>query len=114
MTYRQEEIDEHLLLHAAKEGYQAVVICSEDTGVFILSLVFHDKIGILIFQKYGTKMSKKLIDIRKAAATLGIDACRVLIGMHAYTGFDDVSDFAGKRKAKALKLLNTNKEMRQF
>ena len=35
----QEEADGRLLLHAthtAREGYQAVVICSEDTDVFIM------------------------------------------------------------------------------
>ena len=44
----QEEADGRLLFHAiyaAREGYQAVVICSEDTDVFIMSLAFHDKIG---------------------------------------------------------------------
>ena len=65
-----QEADEHLLLHAAKEGYQAVVICSENRSVFIFSLAFHDKIGIPL---YGQKKSKKLIDIRKIEATLGID-----------------------------------------
>ena len=37
----QEEADRCLLFHAthaAREGYQAVVICSEDTDVFIMSL----------------------------------------------------------------------------
>ena len=33
-----------------------------------------------------------------------------LIGMHAYTGCDTVSAFAGKGKAKALKLLTTSRE----
>ena len=55
MTCQQEEADEHLLLHAAKEGCLAVVICSEDSGVFILSLAFRDKIGVPLFQKYVTK-----------------------------------------------------------
>ena len=44
----QEETDGRLLLHAAhaaREGYQGVVICAEDTDVFILSLAFQDKIG---------------------------------------------------------------------
>ena len=38
-----------------------------------------------------------------------IDACRALIGMHAFTGCDTVSAFAGKGKAKALKSLLSNK-----
>ena len=58
----QEEADGCLLLHAthaANEGYQAVVICPEDTDVFIMSLAFHDKIGVLLFQKCGTKTRKR-------------------------------------------------------
>ena len=35
--------------------------------------------------------------------------CKALIGMHAYTGCDIVSAFAGKGKAKALKLLTKSK-----
>ena len=38
-------------VHAIKDGYQAVVICSEDTDVFIMLLVFHDAIGVPLFQK---------------------------------------------------------------
>ena len=40
---RHEEADGHLpfhTAHAAQEGYQAVLICSEDTDVFIMPLVF--------------------------------------------------------------------------
>ena len=110
---QQKEADGRLLLHAthaAREGYQAVVICSEDTDVFIMSLAFHDKIGAPLFQKCGTKTQRRVVDIRKVAATVGVDVCRALIGMHAYTGCDTVSVFAGKGKAKALKLLISNKE----
>ena len=53
----------------------------------------------------------KLIDIEKVAATLIIDACRVLIGMYTYSGCNNVSIFAGKSKAKALKLLDTKKKI---
>ena len=84
---RQEVADGRLLLHAThavREGYQAVVICSEDTDVFIMSLAFHDKIGAPLFQKCCTKTRRRIVDIRKVAATVGIDVCRALIGMHAY------------------------------
>ena len=70
----QEEADGCLLFHAthaAREGYQAVVICSEDTDVFIMSLAFHDKIGASLFQKCGTKARRRVVDITKVAATVG-------------------------------------------
>ena len=44
---QREEADGRLLLHAAhaaREGYPAVVICSEDTDIFIMSLAYCDKI----------------------------------------------------------------------
>ena len=59
-------------------------------------LVFHDKMDVPLLQKYGIKTSKKLTDIKKVLVTLGIDACRVLIGMHAYTGCNYVSDLQAK------------------
>ena len=87
----QEEADGRLLLHAshaAGEGYQAIVICSEDTDVFVLSLAFHDKIKAALFLKCGTKTRRRVVDIGKVAGTVGIDICRALIGIHAYTGCD--------------------------
>ena len=111
----QEEADGRLLFHAtpaAREGYQAVVICSEDTEIFIMSLAFHDKIGASLFQKCGTKARRRVVDITKVAATVGIDVCRALVGVHAYTGCDTVSAFAGKGKAKALKLLSKTRNSR--
>ena len=93
------------MLHVACEGYHAVVICSEDTDVFIMSLAFHDKIGAFLFQKFGIKTRRTVVDISKVAATVGMVVCRALIGIHAFTGCDTVSAFAGRGKAKALKLL---------
>ena len=72
-------------------------------------MAFHDKIATQLFQRCGTKSRKRLVDIKKVATTLGPDVCRALIGMHAYTGCDTVSAFAGKGKAKALKLLTKRK-----
>ena len=53
-------------------------------------------------------------DIRKVAASLGIDVCRALIGMHSFTGCDTVSAFAGKGKTSALKLLTTNRYIQRM
>ena len=59
------------------------MICSEDTDVFIMSLAFHDKIRATLFQKCGTKARRRVIDITKVAATVGIDVCRALVSVHA-------------------------------
>ena len=103
---KQEKADGRLLFyaaHAANDGYQSVIVCSDDTDVFIMYLGFHDKIGSPLFQKCGTTAKKRIVDISMVAATVGIDGCRALIGMHAYTGCDTISAFAGK-EASALML----------
>ena len=59
----QEEADGCLLLHtahAAKDGYQAVVICSEDTDVFIMLLTFHELRYHLFCAKKGEVKSHLL------------------------------------------------------
>jgi len=89
LQYQQEEADRYLLLHAATEGYHAIVICSEDMNIFIMCIVFHDKIELPLFQKCSTTF-------RTIAATVGVDAYRVLIGLHAYTKCDTVIAFARK------------------
>ena len=58
LTSRHEEADGRLLLHAAHAaaaGYSAVVICSEDTDVFVLCLAFSQQIGVPLFQRCGTQ-----------------------------------------------------------
>ncbi len=112
----QEEADGRLLLHAdhaAREGYQSVVICSEDTDVFIMCLGFHDVIGTKLFQKCGTTTRMRVLDIEKIAASVGRDVCKALIGMHAYTGCDSVSAFAAKGKTKPFKILTSNVDVQQ-
>ena len=109
---KQEEADGRLLLHAAhaaRQGYCSVVICSEDTDVFIMCSSFCDQIEAPLFQKCGTRMRTRLVDIKKVAASVGMEVCRALIGLHAYTGCDTVSAFAGKGKTNALRLLISNK-----
>jgi hypothetical protein len=64
-----------------------------------------------LFQKCGTRTRTRVVDIKKVAATVGINVCRSLTGMHAYTGCDTVSAFAGKGKANPLKLLMNNREI---
>ena len=101
-----EEADGRLLLHAAhaaQEGYEAVIISSEDTDAFDSS------INSRIFQKCGNQTRTKLVDIGKIASTLADHVCRGLTGLHAYTGCDTVSAFAGKGKVSSVKILKSDK-----
>jgi len=113
---QQEEADGRLLLHAsyaANEGFTSVLACSEDTDVFIMSLAFSSEIGASLFMKSGTRTRTKIIDIIKVAASLGPGVCKGVLGMHAFTGCDTVSAFAGKGKSQALKILKKNTRSRE-
>ena len=89
-----------LLLHAAHAA----------RDVFIMSSAFCDKIKALLFQKCDTRTRTRLAHIRKISATVGMEVCRALIGLHAYTVCDTVSAFAGNGMTSALKLLTGNTE----
>ena len=106
----QEEADTRILLHAAhapEEGYRAVVVTADDTDVMVLCLAFSPDISCPLFQKCGTKNRVRYIDINKLRHGLGDGVCNALIGMHAYTGCDTVSAFAGHGKLGALKLMRS-------
>ena len=58
---------------------------------------------IMLRRGKGNKI--RLIDINRLASVLGKDVCSALIGLHAWTGCDTVSSFAGQGKVKALDLM---------
>jgi len=96
---RHEEADGRLLIHAAHAaaaGHSAVVICSEDTDVFVLCLALSEQIGVPLFQRCGTQTRTRLIDIGTLYSAIGPDVCTALIGLHTFTGCDTVNAFAGK------------------
>ena len=99
-------------LHAADNRFHAVMMCSEDTDIFVMSLGYQVQIGVPLFVQCGSRNLQKLIDVGKVANTAGPGVCRNFIGMHAFTGCDSVSSFAGKGKAQALKLVMTDSESR--
>ena len=41
--------------HAGKYGNKAVTICSDDTDIFVMSLMFQYKISVLLIKQFGTK-----------------------------------------------------------
>ena len=109
----QEEADTRMLLHAAhcaKSGFSEVVIVSEDTDVFVLCVAFSSKIACPIYMKSGTKTRIQYTDIQKVATIIGHDMCDTLLGLHAFTGCDSVSAFAGKGKLSTVKLVRKTEE----
>ena len=104
----QEEADTHLLLHArhaTKEPFNAIVISSEDTDVRILRLAFSNDVKVPLFHRCVSQQMARYIDIGKIASAIGLQVCKALLGLHAFTGCDSVSSFAGIGKVKPLKIL---------
>lgn len=74
----------------------------EDTDVFILGVSFKYVIQSSIVFKCGTQTRVRYISITSIVQAIGQNLCSSLLGMHAYTGSDTVSAFAGRGKIGAL------------
>ena len=112
----QEEADTRIMLHAvhaANDDNAAVVISADDTDVFLLAISFFDQIQASVFIKSGTKARTTYVDVGKVSTTWGSDTCKGILGLHAFTGCDTVSSFAGKGKLSALKLLTNDHAIQQ-
>ena len=98
----QEEADTGLLLHvqhaANEQRYGTIIVSSEDKDVRILCLAFSFSIDVPIYQRCVSQLNARYVDIGKIAHDIGQDACRALPGLHAFTGCDAVSAFAGMGK----------------
>ena len=110
-----EEADTRMMIHAkhAAASYRNVVIISEDTDVFIILLSLHTEIGTRILLRRGKKNKMRLIDISRLGTMLGRDVCASLIGIHAWTGCDTISSFAGQGKVKPLNLIRKKQVFRE-
>ena len=117
LTSSQEEADTRMLFHVdhiIRSGYKSVVISSDDTDVFILCLAYSRPLIDAVYLKSGTKTRIEFLDVGKAATGLGQNVTKALIGMHAYTGCDTVSAFAGRGKLRALKLLIDSRQFQNM
>ncbi len=86
----QEEANTRMLLHAhhiAEQKYQSIMISSMDTDVRILCIAFCKDMSDNIYRS-GTDARTTFGDICAATATLGVNICRSLIGLHSFTGCD--------------------------
>lgn len=101
----QEEADTRLLLHAQhaanEQRYRSIIVSSENTDVRVLCLAFSFSIDVPMYQRCVSQTNARYIDIGKIAHAIGQDACNALPGLHAFTGCDAVSAFAGDWQSKA-------------
>ena len=116
LTSSHEEADTRMLLHAnhaSQNGYRSTVIVSEDTDVMILCLGYSAIINCPLYQKCGTQNRTRYINISDLSRVLGDELCNALIGIHAFTGCDSVSAFAGRGKLSAFKLVKGNRTFQE-
>ena len=116
LASNHEEADTRMLLHAkniGEENTAKIVILTPDTDVFLISLGVAEQIRNSLFIRTGTQNKTRIISLGKVKESLAIrfdvedieQACRALLGLHAFTGCDTVSAFSGKGKSKPLKLM---------
>ena len=118
----QEEADTRMFLHvqyALNHLQGNITINSLDTDVSIISLMVSEKINAYINSKTGNKNKKRIISVNKikeslkdkydAVVSVGLECfTRALVSLHAFTGCDTVSAFAGLGKSKAFKIMAKN------
>ena len=113
----QEETDTRMFFHLLDgcRRRNKFVIHTDDTDVFLLALAVSERTGTSIFIKTGTKGKSRIIDLDAIKQSIKEkylpndvnmdDFTQALVSLHAFTGCDTVSAFAGKGKLKALKTM---------
>ena len=108
LSSTHEEADTRILLHtkhASDNNYAVVVIHCEDTDVLTLAMSSKSQIRSSIYLKRGSKTRTRYVKVDTIHNTLGDKVANALLGLHAVTGCDTVSAFAGKGKSSAFKLV---------
>ena len=104
----QEEADTLMMLHLAhisQYDFSCAVIASIDADVTFLCLTNDHKFPMPLFQKGCSEAKMKYVDIASIRNVLRRNVCEALPGMHAITGCDTVSSFAGKGKLSAFQFV---------
>ena len=111
----QEEADTRMFLHAAHasdDGHQQIIIKSSDTDVEVLSCYLNEHIQAEVTLLCATQKRSRAVSVSQICQTLGTEVCRILPSLHAMTGCDSVSSFAGKGKKSALDIVMADAEQR--
>ncbi|GFO13376.1 hypothetical protein PoB_003988100 [Plakobranchus ocellatus] len=87
---------------------ERVIVRSLDSDVFLLLLSFSDAISKPPIFDTGSGNNRRQPNITDLAATMSKRLHDAIIGLHAFTGCDSTSCFAGKGELKALNMLQRN------
>ncbi|GFO26054.1 hypothetical protein PoB_005255900 [Plakobranchus ocellatus] len=97
-----EEADSRIILHCMYASQQPtteiVIVRSPDSDVFLLLLSFSDAISKPLIFEPGRGNNRRQLNINDLAATVSKQLRDAIIGLHAFTGCDLTSCFAGKGK----------------
>ena len=64
-------------------------ISSDNTDVFMLALAFKSFVRSAVYTKCGTQARTRYIDTTHIVQRHGLEVCRCLPGLHAFTGCDN-------------------------
>ena len=108
LVSNQEETNTRTVLYlkyAAKLGYKSAVVRTPDTDIFFILVRHAQSIALTVFLDMGTEKHRQVVNASKAAESLGVNYCNMLLGLHAFTGEDATSAFKGKGNIGPLKKL---------
>ena len=111
LNSNHEEADTKLLLHAkhaSENGETTIIIKYPDTDVAILACHFCRDISARILIMKKEKTWNIYLETSAIADAAGPHLCDALPGLHAFTGCDSTSAFAGKGKKTGLKHCKTD------
>ena len=121
----QEEADTRMMLHvihATNQLISNIVIHTPDTDVVVIALSVSETVSSSLYIKTGTKNRTRIInlnDVKSSLATRYLtdrdhvnrkEFLDALLGLHAFTGCDTVSAFAGHGKIRSIKLMAKTQE----
>ena len=98
-----EEADTRLVLHSIHAHFEIVVVAANDTDVVLLLLAHFDTMNCThLYMKSGTSKAPRYIPIHEISRMLPDEQRNTLLGFHAITCCDSVSQFSGHIKKTAL------------
>jgi hypothetical protein len=97
-----EEADTRIFIHVAdavKHGHRRVMIRTVDSDILVLSIAATQHLEIdQLWVGFATGKTFRYIPAHEIACALGPEKCKALPFLHAFSGCDTVSSFAGRGK----------------
>ncbi|GFO38782.1 hypothetical protein PoB_006528700 [Plakobranchus ocellatus] len=104
-SHSHSRITLHCMYASQQPTTERVNVRSPDLDVFLLLLSFSDAISKPLIFDTSSGNNRRQLNITDLAATISKRLRDAIIGLHAFTGCDSTSCFAGKGKLKALKMI---------